>query len=119
MARIATQDTDIGGCPVAAGSRVLLSFPAANHDPAVFPDAHKVVLDREHNRHVAFGAGIHRCAGSNLARMELRVALEEWLTAIPHFELAPNAEVPWSTGQVRGPRAVPVVFPNPSASAST
>lgn len=110
MARIATHDTEIGGCPVAAGSRVLLSFPAANHDPAVFPDPDDVVLDRQHNRHVAFGAGIHRCAGSNLARMELRVALEEWLAAIPEFELAPDAEVPWTSGQVRGPRAVPVVF---------
>ena len=111
MARIATHDSEIGGCPVSAGTRVLLSFPAANHDPAVFPDPDEVVLDRQHNRHVAFGAGIHRCAGSNLARMELRVALEEWIAAIPEFELAPDAHVPWSSGQVRGPRAVPVVFP--------
>ena len=70
-----------------AGDRILMNFPAANRDPEVFPDADKVVLDRQQNRHLAFGAGIHRCAGSNLARMELRVAIEEWLRRIPEFEL--------------------------------
>lgn len=77
--------------PVHAGDKVLLNFGAANRDPAAFPDADTVVLDRAVNRHVAFGAGIHRCAGSNLARMELRVALEEWLAHIPEFDLVPNA----------------------------
>ena len=61
---------------------VLLSFPAANRDPAVFPDADKVVIDRKENRHAAFGLGIHRCVGSNLARMEMTVAIEEWLKRI-------------------------------------
>ena len=63
------------------------------------------------NRHVAFGSGIHRCAGSNLARMELRVAIEEWLRRIPEFRIDQGAEVTWAGGQVRGPRNVPVVFP--------
>ncbi len=62
-----------------------------------------MMLDRALNRHVAFGSGIHRCAGSNLARMELRVALEEWLARIPDFRLAEGAEVTWAGGQVRGP----------------
>ena len=92
-----------------AGDRVLLNFPAANRDPAAFPDADRVVIDRERNRHVAFGAGIHRCAGSNLARMELLVALEEWLDRVPEFTLAPGAEVTWAGGQVRGPRSIPIV----------
>ena len=96
---------------VKAGDKVLVNFPAANRDPAQFPDADKVIIDREINRHVAFGAGIHRCAGSNLARMELRVAVEEWLARIPEFELVPGAEVTWAGGQVRGPRTVPVRFP--------
>jgi cytochrome P450 len=87
-----------------------MSFPAANRDPSVFPDADKVILDREHNRHVAFGAGIHRCAGSNLARMELQVAIEEWLARIPEFELEDPSTVTWAGGQVRGPRNIPVVF---------
>ncbi len=109
MARVVTQDIEFGGCPMAAGDKVLMNFPAANRDPEVFDDADTVVLDRQFNRHVAFGAGIHRCAGSNLARMELRVALEEWLARIPRFELAPGDTVTWAGGQVRGPRHLPVV----------
>ena len=110
MARRLPHDVEYKGCPMKAGERVLMNFPAANRDPEVFPDADKVVLDREHNRHVAFGAGIHRCAGSNLARMELRVAIEEWLARIPEFELVDPALVTWAGGQVRGPRTVPVRF---------
>lgn len=111
MARIATRDTDIGGCPVSAGTRVVLSFPAANRDPAAFSDPDRVDLERTNNRHLAFGAGIHRCAGANLARMEIRVALEEWLGSIPDFAVDPSSRVMWSTGQVRGPRSLRLVFP--------
>jgi cytochrome P450 len=110
MARIVAADTEVGGCPMHEGERVLLSFPAANRDPDAFADADRVVIDREVNRHVAFGAGIHRCAGSNLARMELRVAVEEWLARYPDFHLDPDAPVTWAGGQVRGPRSVPVVL---------
>ena len=110
MARIVAEDVAVGGCPMHEGDRVLLSFPAANRDPDAFPDPDKVIIDREINRHVAFGVGIHRCAGSNLARMELQVALEEWLARIPEFHLEDGAEVTWAGGQVRGPRSVPVVF---------
>jgi cytochrome P450 len=111
MARVVTEDVDFRGCPMKAGDKVLMNFPAANRDPEAFEDPDQVVLDRELNRHVAFGSGIHRCAGSNLARMELRVALEEWLGHIPEFRLADDAEVTWAGGQVRGPRRLPVVFP--------
>ncbi len=111
MGRIVTTDVDYAGCPMREGDRVLLNFPAANRDPEAFPDADVVQIDREANRHVAFGAGIHRCAGSNLARMELRVAVEEWLARIPEFHLDPAGDVTWAGGQVRGPRTVPVVFP--------
>jgi cytochrome P450 len=110
MAREVVKETQIGGCTFTPGHMVLLSFPAANRDPAVFPDADRVVLDRTENRHAAFGLGIHRCIGSNLARMEIRVALEEWLGRIPEFRLDPQAPVTWSQGTVRGPRRLPVVF---------
>ena len=108
MAREVIKDVEIGGCPMKPGHMVLLSFPAANRDPAMFPDADKVVIDRKENRHAAFGLGIHRCIGSNLARMELRVALEEWLRRVPEFSL--DGAVTWSEGTVRGPRTLPVVF---------
>jgi hypothetical protein len=111
MARLVTTDTEFGGCPMREGDKLLMNFPAANRDPEVFERADEVVLDRAINRHVAFGTGIHRCAGSNLARMELTVALEEWLARIPTFRLAEGAEVTWAGGQVRGPRVLPVVFP--------
>ena len=108
LARIVSQDAEIGGCPVKAGDSVLLPFPAANRDPEVFPDADKVIIDREENRHVAFGLGIHRCLGSNLARLELRVAVEVFIQRFPKFELANPSSVTWSLGQVRGPRKLPV-----------
>jgi len=110
MARIVAEDVEIGGRQLVKDDWVLLPFPAANRDPEFFDRADEVVLDREKNRHSAFGLGIHRCLGSNLARMELRVALEEWMARVPDFELAsedPSA-VRWSTGQVRGPRALPL-----------
>jgi cytochrome P450 len=110
MARVVKEDVVVNGCPMKVDDRVLLSFPSANRDPEVFPDADKVILDRAQNRHIAFGAGIHRCAGSNLARMELRVAIEEWLRAVPEFSLEDGQQVTWAGGQVRGPRTLPVVF---------
>jgi cytochrome P450 len=110
MAREVVKETKVEGCPVRPGNMVLLSFPAANRDPTVFPDADKVVLDRRENRHAAFGLGIHRCIGSNLARMEMTVALEEWLKRIPEFRLDPAGQVNWSQGTVRGPRQLRVLF---------
>ena len=108
MARLVAKDFDFNGCPMKEGDWLLLPFPAANRDPEVFPAADAVQIDRAENRHAAFGLGIHRCLGSNLARMELRVALEEWIRRYPDFELTDADAVTWSSGQVRGPRTVPV-----------
>jgi hypothetical protein len=110
MARVVTSDVEFAGCPMKEGDKVLMNFPAANRDPEAFESPGVVDLARAQNRHVAFGSGIHRCAGSNLARMELRVALEEWLHRIPTFTLEKGKEVTWAGGQVRGPRSLPVVF---------
>lgn len=110
MARIVDRDTEFQGCPMKAGDRVLMAFPAANRDPRQFENPDEVILDREHNRHVAFGSGIHRCAGSNLARLEVRVALQTWLARIPEFELVDPATVTWAGGQVHGPRSCMVKF---------
>jgi cytochrome P450 len=108
MARLVRDDMSWRGVDMKAEDWILLSFPAANRDAAQFDRADEVVIDREVNRHAAFGLGIHRCVGSHLARMELRVALEVWLERIPQFSLADPAGVKWSTGQIRGPRALPL-----------
>jgi cytochrome P450 len=110
MGRLATEDVTVNGVTIPAGSRVLMNFPAANRDPGVFPDPDTVVIDRAHNRHVAFGIGIHRCAGSNLARMEMQVALSVFLERIPEFHLDDTGPVTWAGGQVRGPRSIPLLF---------
>jgi cytochrome P450 len=108
MARLVKEDMHFGDVDMKAEDWILLSFPAANRDPAQFDQADQVLIDREVNRHAAFGLGIHRCIGSHLARMELRVALEVWLSRIPEFSLADPSAVRWSTGQIRGPRALPL-----------
>lgn len=108
MARLVREDMHWHGVDMKAEDWVLLPFPAANRDPEQFERADEVVIDREVNRHVAFGLGIHRCVGSHLARMELRVALEAWLERIPAFTLADPSEVTWAASQVRGPRSLPL-----------
>jgi cytochrome P450 len=108
MARLVKENMNWHGADMKADDWILLSFPAANRDPAQFDRASEVVIDRQVNRHAAFGLGIHRCVGSHLARMELRVALEVWLERIPEFSLEDPAAVTWSAGQIRGPRALPL-----------
>jgi cytochrome P450 len=107
VARVATTDTAVGGCPVAAGEWVVMGIPAANRDPSVYDAPEDVVIDRLPNRHAAFGLGVHRCLGSNLARLELAIAVQEWLARFPEFELADGGAVEYSAGQIRGPRKVP------------
>ncbi len=108
MARLVKDDFDFHGCPMKADDWVLVAFPSANRDPAAFDHPDKVIIDRAENRHAAFGLGIHRCLGSNLARLELKVAIETWLERYPNFELADADAVRWSGGQVRGPRVLPI-----------
>ncbi|MGZ4710814.1 MAG: cytochrome P450 [Acidimicrobiales bacterium] len=108
MARLVIDDFEFEGCPMRKDDWVLLPFPAANRDPEAFDRADEVIIDRAENRHAAFGLGIHRCAGSNLARMELQVALAVWLERFPEFSVADLDAVRWSGGQVRGPRTLPL-----------
>ncbi len=108
MARLVIHDMEWRGVSMKQDDWVLLSFPAANRDPEFIEDPDQIVLDRAVNRHSAFGLGIHRCVGSHLARMELRVALEVWLERFPHFAVDDSQPTLWSPGQVRGPRRLPV-----------
>ena len=108
MARLVKDDFEFQGCPMKKDDWIFLSFPAANRDPEAFDNADEVLIDREINRHSAFGLGIHRCLGSNLARMEMTVALEEWLKRYTKFELDNSEPTTFSQGQVRGPRRLPL-----------
>ncbi len=108
MARVAQTDVEYGDVVIREGEKVLMNFPGANHDPEAFEDPDQIQIDRTRNRHLAFGSGIHRCAGSNLARLEMEVALGVWFDRIPEFELADPAHITWAGGQVRGPRQLPM-----------
>jgi cytochrome P450 len=98
VARVATRDTDIDGFAVNEGEQVMALLGAANIDDAEFPNAGQLEWDREVNRHLAFGGGIHRCLGSHLARLELRVALREWHRRIPDYCVKPGAELTFTPG---------------------
>jgi cytochrome P450 len=93
VVRWSREDAAVGGCPVGAGNHVVANLSAANLDPAEFDDPMTVDFERERNRHLAFGGGVHRCLGSHLARRELRVALAEWHRRIPEYSLRPGYEV--------------------------
>jgi cytochrome P450 len=108
--RIVAQDCEIGGVSIAAGDGATLLLGAANVDAEEFDDPDTVRLDRETNRHLAFGGGPHRCLGSHLARMELRVAMEEFHKRIPEYQLAEGAEIHFSPG-IRQADSLPLVFP--------
>jgi cytochrome P450 len=109
-ARKLKHDIEYEGCPMQAGQMVLMPLWAATRDPRAFEDAGEVRLDREPNRHIAFGAGPHRCAGAHLARRELLVAMEEWHKRIPEYHLdatQPITEHGWQCG----PDNLPLVWP--------
>ncbi|MGI9607236.1 MAG: cytochrome P450 [Acidimicrobiales bacterium] len=110
MARMAQTDVPFGDVVIRHGEKVLMNFPGANHDPDAFENPHEIQIDRQRNRHIAFGSGIHRCAGSNLARLEMQVALRTWFQRIPEFEVSDPKGVTWAGGQVRGPRKLPMRF---------
>jgi cytochrome P450 len=108
--RVVTRDTEFGGCPMRAGDRLVLPFAAANGDPAMFPNPDRVDLQRKSNRHVAFGAGPHRCVGAAMSRMELRVALQEWHARVPDYQVEPGATVTQHVGSVAGLDQLPLVW---------
>lgn len=110
MGRTATVDFELHGAQIKKGDRVGLVFGAANVDPAKFENPEKFDIDRPSNPHVAFGHGIHRCIGEHLARLEMRVALEQVLARLPDFELDGEIEIGTNIPINRGPKAIPVTF---------
>ncbi|WP_245900406.1 cytochrome P450 [Prauserella shujinwangii] len=113
--RAVVADTELGGVPLAAGDRVLITWGSGNRDEEHFPDGGEFRLGRSRPRkpHVGWGAGAHRCLGMHLARVELRVLLEELLAAIPEFRLEPGAAPERTYGVIRGVRSLPVTWPVP------
>lgn len=109
VARVAATDIDVGGCPIHAGEQVMLLLASANTDDANHPGVDSVDLERDPNPHMAFGGGVHRCLGSHLARLELRVALREFHKRIPEYSLAPGTVLEYTPG-LRSVENLPLVF---------
>jgi cytochrome P450 len=110
LGRTAMKDTEVSGTAIAEGDFVILSFGAASRDPDVCPVPTTVVLDRTPNRHLAFGAGPHRCIGSHLARFNLRIGLETFLSRIPDFEVPPDFQPVYQVGVTRDMVELPLRF---------
>jgi cytochrome P450 len=110
MLRTAVLDTQVSGVTVHAGDRVALLYGAANRDPAVFERPHEFDIDRAINPHVAFGLGVHRCIGSNLARLQVRIAIEQLLARLGPFEIPSGGKVEYVSAGQRGPISIPLVF---------
>jgi cytochrome P450 len=118
IGRTARHDTELGGRRVQAGERVMIYWASANRDVDEFGDPDTFDLDRAVNRHLAFGAGPHRCAGSNLARMNLRIAFEELVRRLTDVRLQPGAEIRYHSAMNRAPVSVPITFtPGPRSGA--
>ncbi|WP_084692234.1 cytochrome P450 [Parafrankia elaeagni] len=98
VTRMATKDTELAGCPVHKGDEIYVYIGSANLDEEELADAGEVRFDRTANRHIAFGGGVHRCLGSHLARMELRVVLREWHARIPDYRIKPGARLDFTPG---------------------
>ena len=96
VVRVTTQDTELSGCPIAADQVVSVMLGSANTDERAWDEAESVDVDRRVNKHLAFGGGVHRCLGSHLARMELRVVLEEWHARIPEYRVPEGVELDYS-----------------------
>ena len=108
--RTVTKEIELGGQKFCPGESVLVNYASGNRDSREFPDPDKCILDREANRHLGFGAGVHRCLGSNLARLEFRIGVEQALARIPDYTASDAESVFHGNSVTRGFREIPVVF---------
>ena len=109
VVRVATQDVEVAGSTIPAGATVTCLLASANTDGAEFADPESVDFGRSANRHLAFGGGVHRCLGSHLARLEMRVALEELHARVPEYAVEAG-ETPIYTMGIRGVEYLPLVW---------
>lgn len=109
--RSVAEEVEVSGQKFCPGETVVVNYAAANRDAREFDEPDKCILDRQTNRHLGFGAGVHRCLGSNLARLEFRVGVEQTLRRLPDYVIPAGAKVDFHGNSVtRGYRALPVVF---------
>jgi cytochrome P450 len=102
LGRTSMVETEVSGCPIPADARVLLAYGSANRDESVFERPDEVLIDRRPNKHLAFGVGPHRCVGSHLARLQIKVVLSELLQWMPRFRVPEHSEIHWKRGETRG-----------------
>jgi cytochrome P450 len=110
VTRVSTRETEVGGCPFPAGTPFQVSLASINTDPGTVPGYDTLDLLRGDKRHFAFGGGIHRCLGSHLARLELRIVLREWHRRIPRYAVGPGAHIRWNGAMLRGIDHLPLVW---------
>jgi cytochrome P450 len=110
MARVATRDVELNGAHIKAGERVQVRYDSANRDSSRFRDADTLVFDEPRRGHAAFGLGVHRCVGSNLARLQIEIAFDELLKQVRNLRLAPGAEIAWMPGNSSVLHAVNLEF---------
>jgi cytochrome P450 len=108
--RTVAQDVEVRGVQMKKGDKVTSILPACNYDPDVFPNPTVVDFNRPKKIILAFTVGIHSCMGAHLARLEIKIALQEWLKRIPDFKVRPGAETVYRPGGVIGPESVPLVW---------
>jgi cytochrome P450 len=110
MARVATRDVELNGAHIKAGERVQVRYDSANRDSSSFRDADTLVFDEPRRGHAAFGFGVHRCVGSNLARFQIEIAFDELFTQVTNLRLAPGEEITWMPGNSNVLHAVNLEF---------
>ncbi|MCB1689133.1 MAG: cytochrome P450 [Halioglobus sp.] len=108
--RVLSRDYEMHGVQMKKGDRINAILPACNFDPDAFPDPTTVDFNRKRKFNLAFSGGPHGCMGAHLARLEIRIALEEWLRRIPEFSLRPGTKIEYRPGGVIGPEFVPLVW---------
>lgn len=108
--RTLTKDYEMDGVTMKKGDRFMTLLPACNYDPDVFPNPREVKFDRPRKPILTFTGGIHACMGAHLARLEYKIALQEWLRRIPEFDLKPGSQITFRPSGVIGPDSVPLVW---------
>jgi cytochrome P450 len=108
--RTLKQDVELRGVKMKAGEKLNSVLPACNYDPDIFPDPMRIDFNRPRKPILAFAGGVHSCMGAHLARLEIKIGLQEWLRRIPEFSLKPGTQIAYWPGGVIGPKTVPLVW---------